>query len=1653
MADAFDPDSFIEEFNPDSFLAQAGGGDETTAPQEQSFNPDKFISDFDPDAFLTANSGQPEAEGAIGTFARKGAHAVVPATAGIYASGALGAVGGSIAGPVGAIVGGLGGMVAGALGASYVQDKALKAAGYNDDIQMAVNEEAHPIASFAGAVAPFLGNPVLATEKGAAGLAGQFTGNALKQRAIGAGAVTAFEGAGQLYEGEFHPGKLAGSALVGGATPAGNFATQAIHKAGAGAGESAVARFAPGRPDTQPGGEVAKADADVSQSPSGAGNNALAQQPAADPKAPIGQENSKASGPENYTKEKSTQDEVFGQTGFGGFSAGDAHTDPTMQAATKSQATLAPERDLPPQVRGEDLGFPEQPAPAPEAPKPAPLVDPRVEQAKQFKAAVEQEFGGKRVPTDIKAKYDESVRLIRGEASAEPPKATLAPGEPAKPAEETYTPEQQAERLASIEAKKAAPRATLAPAEGEAPPVHDDTALIAKMRKQGMDKLAERFEATPTKGRDLMREHILANMPRDRTAEKAGLKNKIGQEANTKEQLGKQNSAIDAIQKAHDEHLPGVDETAPQLMERLKAAVDTAHTAHGSNPLGKKSGYLPRSAPDTFRWFKLVQDGAARKPAYWTQDKVDAFLAEEAALRSGTGGEYPVRPGLENEIGLNQRTGNAVVEAVRNREAGENPYETENNVAAAIDAKNAFVPQRRLIKKGQQEPVEPWKSQKELAATKSAEEALNKIETEEQETAYATPKETKITSRATLRDADPTTNLAAPLQEKPAKVSKSKALRDKIAARAEAAMEAKEAKRSGIQLTPEEVAKLGGKGVIKGSEVDPAEKARILAEMNKASAGAARRAVSRPGAREVEEKYSPITKDILGNIVDDQRGGLDFKKIEDALKKQFANFAKKAEAIDKDWDFKIKPSYSAKRVTEEAQQAARNIDELLNRTGKIDSVIKWEGLRGKLKAHTLADTAAQQKELYRAGRDSSKITDPALRKIHEDHIAPVLHEIDVDRAWIEKFHPEVDIGRPTEDGMHRQSENGGDLEAELASIGDNTDPTAGSSPISVNRGDPIRERQFVALEDADGNRHIIHLGLNPNGKPSGEFSVWKNYKNQEAEGAPPIDPKFKVNDIYEIGNRRFKMKDATIDEIHDNALGNDDKPMRYQEDAAASVYTASVYHRQLVNHLKALDAIKASAEFKKYATPLGSEKVVPEDWKQSETPGFEGFKMDKHMRETLEDAYQQGFNDSSLNKIRNFSRAMTQSIFWTPVAHVMNVEVHWAVGRGWKWLPNDPIGGHNYRDLVETGTQAIKSVITRDNIQKVLHEEGAGLIQGGIHTENSTQRLALGVGKAIERNPTGWGPIADKMNMTVGELVRGVYKVSRNIMWSANDMFLTQAILERLRDQKLTVETASKDQIRDAIAHIERHIPNYRTPSRIMSSDEGGRTIAKFMRDPLVFGFGRYRYAVFNSFANMTNSVLHGSKADRIETAGQMMVLGAVALAVYPLLYKPIANLLTGNEAAEVRGRGPVAPYMHVKHDLFGHGDLVPLVKETVSLSPFLSSAIEAWQGKNFAGKDIVNKKDFNEAITGSPKAAYNVAKQAGGWALGQRYSPFSTLNSAMSNPNQGPAGGLRDAVLDLKNPSPKSQKYDANTARRLNQEKNQRTKAGGQSFLEKMLP
>lgn len=559
-------------------------------------------------------------------------------------------------------------------------------------------------------------------------------------------------------------------------------------------------------------------------------------------------------------------------------------------------------------------------------------------------------------------------------------------------------------------------------------------------------------------------------------------------------------------------------------------------------------------------------------------------------------------------------------------------------------------------------------------------------------------------------------------------------------------------------------------------------------------------------------------------------------------------------------------------------------------------------------------------------------------------------------------------------------------------------------------------RRFVTLEDKAGNRFLV--------SPTDDgFTVWHNRK--------PIniaDPTFNFvrGSTVDVGGRTFTMHDATTPEIEQHALFDDGKPAEYYHNAALSAAAANYTLGSIARHLQMLEEIKKDPLFLAHATPPGQK--APPHYVGTNLANFKDWKMNPQLAHALDDYAQAGFNEDSLNTLRKISQTITSTIFWNPVPHIANVGTHWVVGRGWQWLPMS--GG--YRSLAVDGMRAIKSVITQDDLQRELRLRGAGTIYGGIVSQGLMDNMAKGLGEAVRKNPSKWDPIARQFGMGPSDLARAVYKASSKVMWAANDMFLTHAVLENM---------GRGMEMQDAITHAERHIPNYRIPSTIMGSEKGARIFSQLMADPTFMVFGRYHYGVFNSYAHIAKDLIQGNGAAKVEAVGNLFALGMLALAVYPVMDK-MAQMLTGNDKASQNRRGPLAVPTHAGGALGGKEPWSSALRSTLTVSPLITTAIDAFNNKDFRGKDIIERGDVQRAAQGNLHAAGNVAKQATGFLARSLIAPAGTAMAAASK-GEGVASTLRDQYLDQKNPSAKSVKYDANSTRYNMQNARKREKSG----------
>jgi hypothetical protein len=252
-------------------------------------------------------------------------------------------------------------------------------------------------------------------------------------------------------------------------------------------------------------------------------------------------------------------------------------------------------------------------------------------------------------------------------------------------------------------------------------------------------------------------------------------------------------------------------------------------------------------------------------------------------------------------------------------------------------------------------------------------------------------------------------------------------------------------------------------------------------------------------------------------------------------------------------------------------------------------------------------------------------------------------------------------------------------------------------------------------------------------------------------------------------------------------------------------------------------------------------------------------------------------------------------------------------------------------------------------------------------------------------------------------------------MWYSNDVFLIQHLKENMRNG-MTMEAA--------ITHAEKYFPNYRVASRIIFSGPAGRIVSKVMQSPELSAFGRYHAGVWNAYANIAKDLLspNATGKERAEAVGHLVMMGVLAFGIYPALDK-VAQWITNNPDASMYRRGPIAIPNAIARAASGKGDVTQGLRDTFTVPPMATTALEALHNKDYANKNIIEPGDFSNAMHGSGRAAVRVGVQEGLHTAQGLVSPIGTAVNASRN--QGIPAAIRDQALGIKNPSVKSRIYE----------------------------
>jgi hypothetical protein len=214
------------------------------------------------------------------------------------------------------------------------------------------------------------------------------------------------------------------------------------------------------------------------------------------------------------------------------------------------------------------------------------------------------------------------------------------------------------------------------------------------------------------------------------------------------------------------------------------------------------------------------------------------------------------------------------------------------------------------------------------------------------------------------------------------------------------------------------------------------------------------------------------------------------------------------------------------------------------------------------------------------------------------------------------------------------------------------------------------------------------------------------------------------------------------------------------------------------------------------------------------------------------------------------------------------------------------------------------------------------------------------------------GQLAKKLGTTVGDLYNGISTASNKAMWFTRDVMYVQLIREIMKQNPGW-------ELKEAIAHAERHMPNYRLPSEVL----GSRALSQVLRDPRVSMFSRYHYGMVKSLVNTVKDInpknlsTPEGRAQFREGVDSMLAIGVAMGIMYPLMDK-MAEAMFG-EGAEQRRAGPYHMIQAAMDVGAGKKDASALIWPVFTFNPMLLTLAQlGFNKKIFTGKQIYHPED-----------------------------------------------------------------------------------------------
>lgn len=653
----------------------------------------------------------------------------------------------------------------------------------------------------------------------------------------------------------------------------------------------------------------------------------------------------------------------------------------------------------------------------------------------------------------------------------------------------------------------------------------------------------------------------------------------------------------------------------------------------------------------------------------------------------------------------------------------------------------------------------------------------------------------------------------------------------------------------------------------------------------------------------------------------------------------------------------------------EIRATTKSADDLLytNRQSKVatESLVN-ELLRDAEKDGVTPEMGAK----FRAFREGGTPLTKEEAALEQKYMVPAMQEFAslLDRYRELRGMPELDLA---EDVLPRYAVGKGGFIDRFLALSESGLPAAFGFRKAPSAA---KGRTIFALEHPDGSRSVVSLGKN------NALVQWDN-------GTPTVlgkwEGKFELGKELEGGGvDGGVLKHATQDEAQAHT------DVKYLPNSYEAVLRKS---QELRNSIMDVETVNRMVNSPEFSSVVADEKVISREdaqaykedkWRpvssrvQMLFPEFKDKLFEPNIAETIEDYLKPRSDFPAAKVYRALNNFLLKAMFLNPIPHINNEFMHWVPERGLQWV--SPKG---YNRLVKHGATALNSVLHQDALQREMLYNGASLFMPSIENEVFLKGRIEEQLKAAEKNP-GFKELAKSIGMSPVELAKFVSQKSTNLMWTSRDVMYTQAILEHMDRLDPSIWNKSPEEraptMKEAITEVERHMPSYRIPNRVL----GSRALAAAMKNPYLTVFSYYHYGMVKSFAEFGRSLIldpiqgKGSPGkvakNAVTAAGQLATIGLIYSMLYPASDKAFTEML--DRDVQARRAGGFALLENVKKAADEHDiDFETLLRTVISPAPVSYDVLSI-----FLNRDLFTMKPIHQPSDPFGRQATDLAKFIG---------------------------------------------------------------------------